>query len=101
MEQPNETNFINRDKLIYWIDKDFVQETAQTRIGRKLSDEEISQLTKLVEFGLWDAVFDTIKIAIDEVTENELEDFTKMVESGLWHPAYDVIQSAIDEINKG
>lgn len=67
MEQTNETNFINRDKLIYWIDKDFVQETAQTRIGRILNDEEITQLTKLVEFGLWDAVFDSVKIAIDEV----------------------------------
>ncbi len=61
---------INRDKLIYWIDKDFVQETAQSRIGRNLNDDELSQLTKLIEFGLWDAVFDTVKIAIDEVTQN-------------------------------
>ncbi len=61
---------IHRDKLIYWIDKDFVQETAQARIGRNLNEEELTQLTKLVEFGLWDAVFDTVKIAIDEVTEN-------------------------------
>ncbi len=69
MEQIIETNFINRDELIYWIDKDFVQETAQARIGRGLNEEEITQLTKLVEFGLWDAVFDTIKIAIDEVNQ--------------------------------
>lgn len=55
--------------MIYWIDKDFVQETAQARIGRNLNDEEIIQLTKLVEFGLWDAVFDTVKIAIDEVNQ--------------------------------
>jgi len=70
MEQINEINFINRDKLIYWIDKDFVQDTAQARIGRSLNDQEISQLTKLVEFGLWDAVFDTVKIAIDEVNQS-------------------------------
>ncbi len=69
MEPINETSFINRDELIYWIDKDFVQETAQARIGRNLNDEEIIQLTKLVEFGLWDAVFDTVKIAIDEVNQ--------------------------------
>ena len=61
---------LNTDDLIYWIDKDFVQNTAQERIGRSLNDEEITQLTKLVEFGLWDTVFDTVKIAIDEVAEN-------------------------------
>ena len=59
---------INTDDLIYWIDKAFVQDTAQERIGRNLNDEEIVQLKKMVEFGLWDAVFDTVKIAIDEVT---------------------------------
>ncbi len=57
-------------ELIYWIDKWFVQETAQDRIGRNLNDEELARFTKLLEFGLWDVVFDTIKIAIDEVAEN-------------------------------
>ncbi len=61
---------LNTDDLIYWIDKDFVQNTAQERIGRSLNDEEITQLTKLVEFGLWDAVYDTVKIAIDEVNQS-------------------------------
>ena len=70
MEQINAPEYIDRDKLIYWIDKDFVQDTAQDRIGRSLSDDEISQLTKLVEFGLWDAVYDTVKIAIDEVNQS-------------------------------
>lgn len=60
---------LNRNDLIYWIDKDFVQNTAQERIGRNLNDEEIAQLTKLIEFGLWDVVYDTVKIAIDEVTQ--------------------------------
>ena len=61
---------LNTDDLIYWIDKDFVQNTAQERIGRSLSDEELTRLTKLVEFGLWDTVFDTVKIAIDEVNQS-------------------------------
>ncbi len=61
---------INKDDLIYWIDKDFVQDTAQSRIGRSLNDEELAQLTKLIEFGLWDAVYDTVKIAIDEVNQS-------------------------------
>lgn len=61
---------IDRDKLIYWIDKEFVQHTAQGRIGRSLNNEELSQFTKLIEFGLWDVVYDTVKIAIDEVTKN-------------------------------
>ncbi len=61
---------LNTDDLIYWIDKDFVQNTAQERIGRSLNDEEITRLTKLVEFGLWDAVYDTVKIAIDKVNQS-------------------------------
>ncbi len=69
MEQIDSSDFINKEELIYWIDKQFVQETAQARIGRSLNDEELTQLTKLVEYGLWDAVFDTVKIAIDEVNQ--------------------------------
>lgn len=68
MEQRNEKDFISRDDLIYWIDKEFVQETAQSRIGRSLSNNELERFTKLIEFGLWDVVYDTVKIAIDEVT---------------------------------
>ena len=60
---------INNDDLIYWIDKNFVQETAQERIGRSLNDEEIERLTKMIEFGLWDAVNISVKTAIDEVSQ--------------------------------
>ena len=59
---------INKDDLIYWIDKDFVQNTAQERIGRSLSDEEITQLTKMIENGLWEAVNISVKTAIDEIS---------------------------------
>jgi hypothetical protein len=69
MEQINSSDFINKEELIYWIDKQFVQDTAQARIGRILNGEELTQLVKLVEFGLCDAVFDTVKIAIDEVSQ--------------------------------
>lgn len=60
---------INTDELIYWIDRQFVQETAQERIGRNLNDEEIAQLTKMVENGLWEAVNISLKTAIDEVSQ--------------------------------
>jgi len=60
---------INTDELIYWIDKRFVQETAQERIGRSLNDEEIAQLAKMVESGLWEAVNISLKTAIDEVSQ--------------------------------
>ena len=60
---------INTNELIYWIDKRFVQEAAQERIGRSLNDEEIAQLTKMVENGLWEAVNISVKTAIDEVTQ--------------------------------
>jgi len=62
---------INKDDLIYWIDKQFVQEMAQERIGRSLDEEEITQLTKMVEFGMWDAAGISIKAAIDEIIENK------------------------------
>lgn len=61
---------INRDDLLYWIDKDFVQNTAQERIGRNLDEEELTQLTKMVENGLAIAVTISLNTAIDEVTEN-------------------------------
>lgn len=63
---------INTDDLIYWIDKDFVQEKAQERIGRNLNDEEISRLTKMIEFGLWDAVKISVETAIDEVNQESI-----------------------------
>lgn len=60
---------INTDDLIYWVDKDFVQNTAQERIGRSLDEEEILQLTKMVENGLWEVVNISVKTAIDEVAQ--------------------------------
>ncbi|HQU84928.1 MAG TPA: hypothetical protein PKY59_17445 [Pyrinomonadaceae bacterium] len=69
MEQNANAELLSKDELLYWIDKDFVQETAYTKIGRNLNEEEMLRVKKLIEFGLWDAVYDTIKIAIDEVTE--------------------------------
>ena len=72
MEQITAPEFLNKEDLIYWIDKWFVQETAQATVGREMNEEELRQFKKLIEFGLWDAVFDTIKIAIDEVTQNQI-----------------------------
>ena len=69
MEESNNADYMKKDEIIYWIDKDFVQNAAQKRIGRSLNDEEIAHLTKMIEFGLWDAVYDTVKIAIDEVSQ--------------------------------
>ena len=58
---------LNKNDLIYWIDKDFVQKTAQERIGRNLNDVEITQLTKMIENGLWEAINISVKTAIDEI----------------------------------
>ena len=60
---------LNTDDLIYWIDKDFVQNTAQERIGRSLNDEELTRLTKMIENGLWEAVNISVETAIDEVSQ--------------------------------
>jgi Ca2+-binding EF-hand superfamily protein len=69
MEKIDTLGYINREDLIYWIDKQFVQETAQERIGRSLDEEELNKLVKLIENGLWHVVFDTVKMAIDEVQQ--------------------------------
>lgn len=63
--------FVNTADLVYWIDKDFVQQEAQGRIGRDLNDEEISQLTKMLENGLWEAVNVSIKAAIDSIIKSK------------------------------
>lgn len=55
-------------ELIYWIDKEFVQERAKTRLGRELTDDEIRQTTKFIEYGLGWSVFEIIDIAIDETS---------------------------------
>lgn len=72
MEQVNVPEFINKEDLIYWIDKQFVQKTAQKQIGRTLSEEEIERFTKAVEFGLWHCVYDVVRFAIDEINENQI-----------------------------
>lgn len=67
----NGVDYIARDKLIYWIDKWFVQETAKQEIGRELSEDEIRMVTKSLEWGLWDSVYEVTKIAIDLAIEDE------------------------------
>ncbi|HMS40930.1 MAG TPA: hypothetical protein PKE69_11935 [Pyrinomonadaceae bacterium] len=56
-------------ELIYWIDKEFVQYRAKHLLGRELTDEEIRETTKLIEYGLGASVFEIIDIAIDETSE--------------------------------
>lgn len=69
MEQINTPDYIDKQELIYWIDKRFVQATAKAKIGRSLDDLELYKFKKMIEFSLWDIVVDTIEIAIDEVTK--------------------------------
>ncbi len=72
MEELFAPDYIDKQELIYWIDKPFVQAAAKANIGRNMNDEELRQFQKLVEFALWDIIIDTIEIAIDEVVnENE------------------------------
>ena len=69
MSQICESEPISRDELVYWIDKTFIQDAAQARIGRSLNDKEMQRFTKIVEWGLWDSVCDTINVAIDETID--------------------------------
>ncbi len=66
-----ETELINKDELIYWVDKSFVQETAKERIGRELSEGVIKVFTKMIEIGLSDAVWISTTTAIDYIAEEE------------------------------
>lgn len=71
MEQLNEKDYLSRERIIYWIDKEFVQDTAEDIIGRELTEDEIIAVTKSIEWGLWDSVFEVTKIAIDLATEKQ------------------------------
>lgn len=69
MNQIQQAESARKDELVYWIDKQFVQDAAQTRIGRNLNDNEMQRFTKIVEWGLWDSVCDTVNVAIDETVD--------------------------------
>lgn len=71
MEQINGIDYLKREELIYWIDKLFIQEISKQEIGRELNEDEIAHVTKSLEWGLWDSVYDVTKIAIDLATEKE------------------------------
>ena len=71
MEEINGINYLKRENLLYWIDKWFVQEISKQEIGRELSEDEIAHVTKSLEWGLWDSVYEVTKIAIDLATEKE------------------------------
>lgn len=67
----NEETILKKD-LIYWIDKDFIQDRAISLFGKKFSEEEIVQVTKYIESGLAYSVFDIIDIALKETKEDSL-----------------------------
>ena len=71
MEHINETNYLKKEDLIYWIDKWFVQETAKDKIGRELTEDELTAVTKSIEWGLWESAFEVTKIAIGLAVEKE------------------------------
>lgn len=67
----NGVEYIEKDKLIYWIDKWFIQKISMQEIGRELDDDEIISVTKSIEWGLWDSVYQVTQIAINLATEDE------------------------------
>lgn len=71
MEEINGTDYLKRENLLYWIDKWFVQEVSKQEIGRELNEDEIAHVTKSLEWGLWDSVYEVTKTAIDLATEKE------------------------------
>lgn len=60
---------IDEADLVYWIDKQFVHDFAKKRIGRKLDETELQDVTKMLEFGLWEAVRISLSTAIDEASK--------------------------------
>jgi hypothetical protein len=73
MEPTNEMNYLKKDEIIYWIDKEFLQWRATELVGRELDEEEIARATKYIEWGLSASVFEVIDIAIDETMSEKLE----------------------------
>jgi hypothetical protein len=70
--ESKQTYQIPMEKLIYWIDKKFVQWRANELIGRDLNSDEIERTTEFIEWGLSSSVFEVIDISINE-TVQEIE----------------------------
>jgi hypothetical protein len=67
----NGVEYLKRNDLIYWIDEWFVQETAKRKIGRELTEDEIISVTKSIEWGLSDSVYEVTQIAINLATDKD------------------------------
>lgn len=72
MERVESKESILKEDLIYWIDKEFLQERAVTLFGKELNVDEIIQTTKYIESGLSYSAFDIIDIALRETKEDNL-----------------------------
>jgi len=59
-------DYILKEELIYWIDKEFIQWRAKELFNNELNDEELEKIKKYVESGLGHCVFEIIDIAIKE-----------------------------------
>jgi hypothetical protein len=66
-----EEETIARDKIVYWIDKEFVQAKSNELFGRELNEAEIIQTTKYIESGLSFSIFEIIDIALKETVEDD------------------------------
>jgi hypothetical protein len=73
MEHVASKESILKEDLIYWIDKEFLQERAMTLFGRELTANEIQETTKYIEWGLSASVFEVIDIALKETRMDNLE----------------------------
>jgi hypothetical protein len=56
----------NSNKIIYSISREWLQEEAQDRLGRKLNDDEIRTAKKCIEWGLNTGIDTVFSAAIQE-----------------------------------
>ena len=61
---------MKKNEILFYIDKDFVQIRAFELFGNELSEEELYQTKKYIEWGLSDSAIDVVDIAIRETKEN-------------------------------
>ena len=65
MSCPNECVGYSRDRLLFAILSDDVQEKATERIGRALTEQELWSVQNGIEHGLGELQWDIIETAID------------------------------------
>lgn len=66
------TERITMNNILYSISKDDIQQEALVTLGRPLTEEEMSKVSKLLQFGLGENLIGIYKIIFNEIAKTQL-----------------------------